>query len=220
MKNKLFYRILTSFFLFIVVYLIFISNIFSILFLTIIFIISLYEFYQIFHLIKKNLKLTYQSFVFCNILYFFYLFFSIMIVYSSLIDEKNDKALILFILAVCILNDIGGILFGKLIGGKKLTKISPNKTLSGSIGGIILSFLFLFIFVNYINNYSLLELSIIVIVTSLFSQIGDLVVSFFKRKAKIKDTGNILPGHGGMLDRIDGILLGLPVGIIILNLIS
>ena len=220
MKNKLFYRILTSFFLFIVVYLIFISNIFSILFLTIIFIISLYEFYQIFHLIKKNLKLTYQSFVFCNILSFFYLFFSIMIVYSSLIDEKNDKVLILFILAVCILNDIGGILFGKLIGGKKLTKISPNKTLSGSIGGIVLSFLFLFIFVNYINNYSLLELSIIVIVTSLFSQIGDLVVSFFKRKAKIKDTGNILPGHGGMLDRIDGILLGLPVGIIILNLIS
>ena len=220
MKNKLFYRILTSFFLFIVVYLIFISNIFSILFLTIIFIISLYEFYQMFHLIKKNLKLTYQSFVFCNILSFFYLFFSIMIVYSSLIDEKNDKALILFILAVCILNDIGGILFGKLIGGKKLTKISPNKTLSGSIGGIILSFLFLFIFVNYINNYSLLELSIIVIVTSLFSQIGDLVVSFFKRKAKIKDTGNILPGHGGMLDRIDGILLGLPIGIIILNLIS
>ena len=220
MKNKLFYRILTSFFLFIVVYLIFISNIFSILFLTIIFIISLYEFYQIFHLIKKNLKLTYQSFVFCNILSFFYLFFSIMIVYSSLIDEKNDKVLILFILAVCILNDIGGILFGKLIGGKKLTKISPNKTLSGSIGGIVLSFLFLFIFVNYINNYSLLELSIIVIVTSLFSQIGDLVVSFFKRKAKIKDTGNILPGHGGMLDRIDGILLGLPIGIIILNLIS
>ena len=143
-----------------------------------------------------------------------------MIVYSSLIDEKNDKVLILFILAVCILNDIGGILFGKLIGGKKLTKISPNKTLSGSIGGIVLSFLFLFIFVNYINNYSLLELSIIVIVTSLFSQIGDLVVSFFKRKAKIKDTGNILPGHGGMLDRIDGILLGLPIGIIILNLIS
>ena len=220
MKNKLFYRILTSFFLFIVVYLIFISNIFSILFLTIIFIISLYEFYQIFHLIKKNLKLTYQSFDFCNILSFFYLFFSIMIVYSSLIDEKNDKVLILFILAVCILNDIGGILFGKLIGGKKLTKISPNKTLSGSIGGIVLSFLFLFIFVNYINNYSLLELSIIVIVTSLFSQIGDLVVSFFKRKAKIKDTGNILPGHGGMLDRIDGILLGLPIGIIILNLIS
>ena len=220
MKNILFYRILTSFFLFIVVYLIFISNIFSILFLTIIFIISLYEFYQMFQLIKKNLKLTYQSFVFCNILSFFYLFFSIMIVYSSLIDEKNDKVLILFILAVCILNDIGGILFGKLIGGKKLTKISPNKTLSGSIGGIILSFLFLFIFVNYINNYSLLELSIIVIVTSLFSQIGDLVVSFFKRKAKIKDTGNILPGHGGMLDRIDGILLGLPIGIIILNLIS
>ena len=220
MKNKLFYRILTSFFLFIVVYLIFISNIFSILFLTIIFIISLYEFYQMFHLIKKNLKLTYQSFVFCNILSFFYLFFSIMIVYSSLIDEKNDKVLILFILAVCILNDIGGILFGKLIGGKKLTKIIPNKTLSGSIGCIVLSFLFLFIFVNYINNYSLLELSIIVIVTSLFSQIGDLVVSFFKRKAKIKDTGNILPGHGGMLDRIDGILLGLPIGIIILNLIS
>ncbi len=128
--------------------------------------------------------------------------------------------MILFILFICILTDVGGILFGKLIGGKKLTKISPNKTIAGSIGGFILSFLCLFLFLNFIPNNSLFNLSILVITTSFFSQIGDLFVSFLKRKAKVKDTGKILPGHGGLLDRIDGILLGLPLGIIIFSLLN
>ena len=116
--------------------------------------------------------------------------------------------------------DVGGIFFGKLVGGKKLTKISPNKTIAGSIGGFILSFLCLLFFLAFISNYSLFNLLILALATSFFSQIGDLFVSFLKRKAKVKDTGKILPGHGGMLDRIDGILLGLPLGIVIFNLLN
>ena len=220
MTRELFSRILTSFVLFLIIYLMFIDNFLLIIFLSIIFIISYHEFYHLIILIKKNLKLNYFNFIFYNILSFFYLFFFTIIVYSSLIRENNEKILIFFILFICILTDIGGIFFGKLIGGKKLTKISPNKTIAGSIGGFILSLLSLLIFLTHTSNYSLLNLSILVIITSFFSQIGDLIVSFLKRNAKVKDTGKILPGHGGLLDRIDGILLGLPAGIIIYNFIT
>ena len=220
MLKQFFYRILTSIFLFIAVYLFFINNIFSIIFLLIIFIISYYEFYKLIVLIKKNLKLSYYNFICYNILFIIYLSFFVIIIYNSISHESNDKIFILFILFICILTDVGGILFGKLIGGKKLTKISPNKTIVGSIGGFALSFLCLYLFLNFIPNGSLLNLSILVIATSFFSQIGDLFVSLLKRKAKVKDTGIILPGHGGLLDRIDGILLGLPLGIIIFSLLN
>ena len=220
MTKQFFYRILTSIFLFFAVYLMFIDNIFLILFLSIIFIISYYEFYKLIILIKMNLKLSYFNFIFYNILFFLYLSFFTIIIYNSLVHESNDKIFILFILFICILTDIGGIIFGKLIGGKKLTKISPNKTIAGSIGGFILSLLCLLFFLAFISNYSLFNLLILAIVTSFFSQIGDLFVSFLKRKAKVKDTGKILPGHGGMLDRVDGILLGLPLGIVIFNLLN
>ena len=220
MLKQFFYRILTSIFLFIAVYLFFINNIFSIIFLSIIFIISYYEFYKLIVLIKKNQKLSYYNFICYNILFIIYLSFFVIIIYNSISHESNDKIFILFILFICILTDVGGILFGKLIGGKKLTKISPNKTIVGSIGGFALSFLCLYLFLNFIPNGSLLNLSILVIATSFFSQIGDLFVSLLKRKAKVKDTGIILPGHGGLLDRIDGILLGLPLGIIIFSLLN
>ena len=220
MTKQFFYRILTSIFLFFAVYLMFIDNIFLILFLSIIFIISYYEFYKLIILIKMNLKLIYFNFIFYNILFFLYLSFFTIIIYNSIVHESNDKIFILFILFICILTDVGGIFFGKLIGGKKLTKISPNKTIAGSIGGFTLSFLCLLFFLAFISNYSLFNLLILAIATSFFSQIGDLFVSFLKRKAKVKDTGKILPGHGGMLDRIDGILLGLPLGIVIFNLLN
>ena len=220
MTKQFYYRILTSIFLFFVVYLMFIDNIFLILFLSIIFIISYYEFYKLIVLIKKNLKLSYYNFICYNILFIIYLLFFTIIIYNSLSYESNDKIFILFILLICIVTDVGGILFGKLIGGKKLTKISPNKTIAGSIGGFVLSFLCLLFFLAFISNYSLFNLLILAIATSFFSQIGDLFVSFIKRKAKVKDTGKILPGHGGLLDRIDGILLGLPLGIIIFSLLK
>ena len=150
MTKQFFYRILTSIFLFTAVYLIFINNIFSIIFLLIIFIISYYEFYKLIVLIKKNLKLSYYNFICYNILFFIYLSFFTIIIYNSLSHESNDKIFILFILLICIVTDVGGILFGKLIGGKKLTKISPNKTIAGSIGGFILSFLCLLFFLFFI----------------------------------------------------------------------
>ena len=220
MTKQFFYRLLTSFFLFIAVYLFFINNFFSIILLLIIFVISYYEFYKLNVLIKKNLKLSYYHFICYNILFLIYFLFFTTIIYKYLNHEDYDKIGILFILFICIFTDVGGILFGKLIGGKKLTKISPHKTIAGSVGGFILPFLCLFFFIKFFQNIELFDLSVLVIITSIFSQIGDLFVSFLKRKAKVKDTGKILPGHGGLLDRIDGILLGLPLGIIIFSYLN
>jgi len=121
----------------------------------------------------------------------------------------------IIILCICICSDIGGYIFGKAIGGKKLTKISPNKTISGSIGSFIFSILpiFLFNFQNYIDLHFELSLKHIFfcLVISLSCQLGDLIISYFKRLNKIKDTGTILPGHGGLLDRLDGIIFAIPV---------
>jgi len=220
MKKMLLSRILTSIVLFLSVYIMFIDSFFLRLFLFIIFVVSYYEFYKLIYLIKKNLKLSYLNFIIYNIISFLYLLFFSLIVYTNLIQITSDQALILFILLTCILTDIGGMFFGKLIGGKKLTIISPNKTISGSIGAFIFTFVGMLIFINFYKNYSLLTLIILFSTTCSFSQIGDLIISFLKRKAKVKDTGKILPGHGGLLDRIDGILLGLPLGIIISSLIK
>ena len=220
MKKMLLNRILTSIVLFLSVYIMFIDNFFLRMFLFIIFVVSYYEFYKLIYLIKKNLKLSYLNFIIYNIISFLYLLFFSLIVYTNLIQITSDQALILFILLTCILTDIGGMLFGKLIAGKKLTIISPNKTISGSIGAFIFTFVGMLIFINFYKNYSLLTLIILFSTTCFFSQIGDLIISYLKRKAKVKDTGKILPGHGGLLDRIDGILLGLPLGIIISSLIK
>ena len=127
---------------------------------------------------------------------------------------------LIFILLICSLTDIGGYLVGKTIGGKKFNKISPNKTYSGVVGSFILPLIICYFFYIYLNNYFSFNTNVLIIIitVSIVSQLGDLLISFFKRKAKIKDTGNILPGHGGILDRIDGILLGLPLGIYLISL--
>ena len=120
------------------------------------------------------------------------------------------------LLITCISSDIGGYIIGKNLKGPKITKISPNKTISGSIGSFVFSCLtfcgLFFLMTNNINYIVVLT----GIITSLACQIGDLFFSFLKRKAKKKDTGNILPGHGGILDRIDGIIFGLPIGFMFL----
>ena len=150
-----------------------------------------------------NLIFIFYIFAFCFMFLFFY----------NIIGLK----IILFILLIgCIASDIGGFIFGKLFKGPKLTKISPNKTFSGAIGSVILSMFFiswLFYFLLNSFNYKIL---IIALVTSIFCQLGDLFFSLLKRKAKLNDTGNFLPGHGGILDRLDGILLGIPFGFITL----
>ena len=139
-------------------------------------------------------------------------------------DIYNEPPIFLvFILLICIFSDTGGYVIGNLVGGKKLTKISPKKTISGSIGSFIFSIIPLLIFwyyskqINDLNFYtrnfsSLITVSLLL---SLACQLGDLFISYFKRKANVKDTGSILPGHGGLLDRIDGVIFALPAAYII-----
>jgi phosphatidate cytidylyltransferase len=130
------------------------------------------------------------------------------------------KIYLLYSILVAILSDIGGLVFGKTFKGKKLTKISPNKTISGSIGSIVLSMVLIPILYNELIIYDLFTLIILTIVISLISQIGDLFISFLKRKAKVKDTSDLLPGHGGLLDRVDGIIFAVPLGIFLLNFLN
>tara|TARA_Y100000389_G_C17284729_1_gene424821 strand:+ start:124 stop:786 length:663 start_codon:yes stop_codon:yes gene_type:complete len=137
------------------------------------------------------------------------------------IYQSDFKIIVLFLICICIFSDVGGMIFGKIFKGKKLTKISPNKTISGSIGSVVLSLLtvpiFSFLLEDEFNNLS--DMIILVILVSFFCQLGDLFISFLKRKAKVKDTGDLLPGHGGVLDRIDGILFAVPIGMAIYNLL-
>ena len=127
---------------------------------------------------------------------------------------------ILFVLGICIFSDIGGYIIGKSIGGKKLTKISPNKTISGSFGSFLFSLLPLGILMilGFKEDFSV-KIILFCLLISLACQIGDLIISYFKRLAKVKDTGKILPGHGGMLDRIDGVIFAIPSTIIIQPLV-
>tara|TARA_B110000003_G_scaffold275004_1_gene316393 strand:+ start:1843 stop:2523 length:681 start_codon:yes stop_codon:yes gene_type:complete len=147
---------------------------------------------------------------------FYLIFFSILIFNGLTQVEPNLKFHTLYLFIVCIFSDIGGLIFGKIFKGKKLTKISPNKTRAGSIGSFILSLLtvptFYYSFTNFDNIFNLIIVSILV---SFFCQLGDLIISYIKRLAGVKNTGNILPGHGGVLDRIDGMLLAIPVGVLI-----
>tara|TARA_Y100000590_G_C15745067_1_gene1021668 strand:+ start:1448 stop:1855 length:408 start_codon:yes stop_codon:yes gene_type:complete len=117
----------------------------------------------------------------------------------------------LLIMIVCVSTDIGGYFFGKLLKGPKLIKISPKKTYSGMIGGFLLSLISVSVFMGYlISEEFSLSLFAFVITISAISQIGDIVISYFKRMAKIKDTGKIIPGHGGLLDRADGMIFAFP----------
>ncbi len=143
------------------------------------------------------------------------------IVYYGILQE-NFKINMLYLFLICIFSDVGGLLFGKTFKGKRLTKISPNKTISGSMGSFIMSISLVPIFYFYFNNKfsNLFDLVLISIFVSLFCQIGDLIVSYLKRKAKVKDTSNILPGHGGLLDRIDGILIAIPLGVMVWEILK
>ena len=135
---------------------------------------------------------------------------------SIALRGNNSESITFFIiiLCICIFSDIGGYVFGKVIGGKKLTKISPNKTISGSLGSFIFSVLpvFLFNLQNYVAmSFDVLPKNILLcLIISSICQLGDLLISYFKRLNKVKDTGTILPGHGGLLDRIDGLIFAIP----------
>ena len=214
-------RILSSIILIpISIFFIFQESIFFIFFLSLVFLASAYEWLKMI----RNINMKTLGVIF--LLFSFYL--------AYLLRTENGFAFFLFVILISILTDIGGYIFGKTFKGPKLTKISPKKTYAGVIGSFILSVsgglifydyitavkqIIIVIFINFqpygigLNFFILLLIMII----SIISQLGDLTISYFKRVAKIKDTGKILPGHGGFLDRIDGIIFSVPAIYLILE---
>ena len=185
--------------------------------LLLIFVVSWLEFNNILeNIYKKNTNMFFKN-LSKFFIFVYLLFFMKVIVDEFLQNHPNISWNLIFIISICILSDIGGFTFGKFFKGKKLTKISPNKTYSGMIGSFTLSIIFCILYSYSISFVDFKTIFLFSISISFICQIGDLFISFLKRKAKIKDTGNILPGHGGILDRIDGILFALPSGLILIN---
>ena len=176
-------------------------------------------------LITENKKTNFffkkfnTKFFFLNIISFVYIFFIFCGICID-IHISEGPIFFLYIISICFFTDLGGYFFGKIIGGKKLSKISPNKTVSGTIGSFVFSLVPLIFFLkfNYLNLEFNLKNIIFCLLISLISQFGDLFISFLKRKANLKDTGNILPGHGGALDRVDGIIFAVPFSYFLIKL--
>jgi len=176
-------------------------------------------FFEFSYLIKKIWKKKILNVYLINSFSFFYFIF---FTYSAYDFGKINIEYMLFVLSVCIFSDMGGYFIGKLVGGKKLTKISPNKTISGSIGSFVFSLFPLFILlviIKIVPDKNIIILVFISLILSFICQSGDLFISYFKRKAKVKDTGSLLPGHGGLLDRIDGIIFAVPIAFFLNKLI-
>ena len=201
-------RIYTSIILFLLLFLMIINNYAMTFFLMLIGIFAVLEFFAI---ILKIFEKNKMKQFFYNIIFIMYIF-SFCTYFLILSSFLHLKILIFMVLVTCVASDIGGFTFGKIFKGPKLTKISPNKTISGAIGTLIFSSLFILMLTYYLTKSFDLYIIIIGCITSISCQIGDLFFSFLKRKSFLKDSGNFLPGHGGILDRIDGILLGVPVG--------
>ena len=210
MKSEIYKRINTGLFLFLILILMFISKIIYLFISLSVFSLSFIEFTNLSKLFFK--KKNFKQFLF-NCLFAVYLFLFLLIFIFGL-NDIHYKIILFIILLICVSSDIGGILFGKFFKGPKLTKISPNKTISGSLGSFLFSILASLLLLGYIFNTSLIDNILLGFFVSLSVQLGDLFFSYLKRKSSVKDTGNILPGHGGILDRIDGILLGIPVGLL------
>ena len=217
-NSELTKRVLTSIFLITLLVIIFLYSFMLIITLIITSLIAWLEFNGlIFKIYEKNyLRLSFKA------ISLIYLTFFSVITFQSI--ELGFKTNIIYIVSICIVSDIGGLLFGKIFKGKKLTKISPNKTISGSIGSFILSLVsvpifYYFLASFYIYSLNLFNLVILSLLVSMTCQLGDLFISYLKRKANVKDTGDLLPGHGGVLDRIDGILFALPMGILLWDLL-
>jgi phosphatidate cytidylyltransferase len=207
-------RLLSSLILIpLVVFFIIQGSVFFTFFLSILFITTSYEWFK---MSKKSDLL--------KILGIIFLLFSFYAAYK--IREGESFKLFLFIVIICISTDIGGYIFGKVFKGPKLTKISPKKTYAGVIGSFLLSLVSGLTFIHYFVddptklNIEGLPVLLMILFISLVSQIGDLIISYFKRKSKLKDTGKIIPGHGGLLDRIDGLIFVFPALFILVFIIE
>ena len=218
MKSELIKRSISSLFLMSLVFLSALIN--DYIFLSILFIVVILSWIEWIKIIEKiRFKKLYR--IIHILLFLIYLLVAFIICFNVFVI---DKYFFLTILMICVFSDVGGYIFGKTFGGKKLTKISPNKTISGSIGSFVLSYIGFFLIYLYFGDLLFVRLQIealvfIPIFISLICQSGDLFISYFKRRAKIKNTGNLIPGHGGLLDRIDGSIFALPIGFIIISLL-
>ena len=213
--NNLKKRIFTSLLLFILFFLIYNFNFFLIYSLIVLGVLSLLEFYNAIDKIIKSKLLTLSMnsifSIFVSVFCYLFLFFSF---------NAQLKLILFIILLGCIFSDLGGYFFGKTFGGPKLTKISPNKTIAGSVGSLLISATTVFgLFFIFFGIYSL-NILFVGLITSLACQMGDLFFSYLKRKAKFKDFGKYLPGHGGVLDRLDGIFFGVPSGLLALAILN
>ena len=198
MSSEFIKRVLSSIILIpITLYFILKGSYLFVFFISICFGLIIYEW----HMMSK--KKSYRIFGFIFLLISFYS------IYKLRFD--NDYWFLLFVLTICVSTDIGGYLFGKLFKGPKLTKFSPNKTFAGMIGGYLFSIISAIVLNNFYYSENLpINWVIFVILISTISQLGDIIISYFKRLSKIKDTGKIIPGHGGLLDRVDGMIFAFP----------
>jgi len=218
MSNELIKRMMTSLILFIVVIFCILIN--KIIFLIAVFMTAYLCFSEWCNINYKFFSGQFWNYFLIRGLGLFYLLFPFILGAFFLRGNSFESALFfIVVLCICICSDTGGYVFGNIIGGKKLTKISPNKTISGTIGSFIFSILpiFLIDLQNYIDinfDFSLKNILFCLII-SLTCQLGDLFISYFKRLNKVKNTGSILPGHGGLLDRIDGIIFAIPTASIL-----
>lgn len=204
-------RLFTSIFL---IFLLFIALknvvIFNVL-LIIIFYQLFYEFFNILKKIYKSKNKIVFSYSFLALIFFVFLTVKVFLILNN--DLIDEKSILILIISISISSDVGGYIFGNLFKGKKISRISPNKTYSGMFGSYVLSLVIPFyLFNNIVEDYKIIIISLII---STVTQLGDFFVSFIKRKAKIKDTGSVLPGHGGLLDRFDGLIFAIPSGLFI-----
>ena len=219
MNTELQKRTFTSIVLIFLLALMFLYSFIMITALIVIAIIIWVEFYALISkIIKKNkfkdkfLRFFYKAISLLYLSLIVYLIFTIESFYP------NQKIYLLYAILVAILSDIGGLIIGKTFKGKKLTKISPNKTISGSVGSFFFSMILIPFFYEDLIEFNFLIIVIITLIISFISQTGDLFISYLKRKAKVKDTSDMLPGHGGFLDRVDGIIFAIPICLILFNL--
>ncbi len=180
--------------------------------------VSIFVFFQLFYeflnIYKKIINKNKVHLYFVLFFTLLYLLACLILIWSIIVGNLSSEKIYLYIIIItCMSSDIGGFTFGKLFKGKKLTKISPNKTYSGVIGSYILSFIAVYSIFDL--NISINKILLFTFIISSISQLGDLIVSILKRKAKVKDTGNLIPGHGGLLDRLDGYIFAIPFGILI-----
>ena len=209
-------RIITSILLIILLIAMFLYDFILLTALIIMGVISWIEFISLITKIykKKDFKNEFLRFVY-KAVSLFYIFLLVYLIIDIRINSSDLIIIIMYSILVSIMTDIGGLIVGKKFKGKKLTKISPKKTISGSVGSFIFALTLVPFFTGKFITHSFIELIIITIIISLISQIGDLFISFLKRKARVKDTSDLLPGHGGVLDRIDGIIFAIPIGFIL-----